>query len=63
MKTKSKAQDWADREADRLFEFMCDALTNENADKARSKSTFELASSLRQAAHNHLMFDATKGIK
>lgn len=61
--SKPKTQDWADREAERLFKYTCDTLTTDNADKAEKKIVFEFASSLRQAAHNHMMFDATKGIK
>jgi hypothetical protein len=46
MKAIPKVLDWADREADRLMDV--------EGDKVRA----EIASSLRRAAHNHLLFDA-----
>jgi len=65
MKNSSPAhnRDWADREAERLFDFVCDALTKKEPDKAKHAIEFELSCRLRQAAQNHLMFDAVKGFK
>ncbi len=61
MAASKKVEDWADREALRLFELTCELLAAR--DDAKNEITFEIASSLRRAAHNPLMFDATKGIK